>query len=845
MDYYSLSLAGEGVVEECLGALRVICNPQSKNPPHITVRTVEHPHTSGLAFEYTERVNIKHISIVGPDMFPEPFEQSPAEGVPRPPYTVVLRCESEELEAREYKADYPYSYLHITIYEGADYGFARDLLGLLGKYGWNLRLSFTNKGLQRQTVGGKKPVSRDYNARVDDLLKTRLGIGSRSDLVSTGLTNKDRLALVERVLDVLDAYGAKHVRRSESGYSASSRAELRRKIVSESETVGLCFFDSQKREWVHGRPEEPFYAIGNEKAFLTPPEYAEEMARSALEAVGRDFREIDFGDSSVGTGVLFSALDLLVRDRDSYTLRSAMGIDINLNMAVEARYRLEKRSLVAYWGDALSPNADLPQRNLMLVNPPYAKASQIHSRAYKAELHDLAERQTGISLHRDAGLYAYHLLIMDKWLVDGGVAVWLLPISFLYTRYGRGVRQYLTQNVRLVRIHLYDPETVQFDKAKVSVALVVFKKARAGGADGAEGDKGTGRSEGAEGSEGTGRDNGTGRAGVRVTWGESAARPEHSEEIYAAALGSDSWGWLLNRLPLRGGGTTERGVRNGGATEHGAREGGTTEHGAESRLTFQDLFDIKRGIATGANSFFTMTPDEAREIGIPEEATKPLLPKSRYLTSPVIEADEAGRPVGIPWRVLVDCDMDEETIRRLYPGFYEYLQTAKQSRDGGTPVVERALVRRRHPWYKQERRDPPMFLLTYMGRRSRADAPYVAPRDERRDSQPQFNEGASRDESRDAPLRFIWNRSRAVALNTYILLYPRPWLRDLMWGDPRLTGKVWDALNRTAESVVAASARLYAGGLSKIEPGELKVLHLVGLPPEVEGACDHPGTFLG
>ncbi len=44
------------------------------------------------------------------------------------PYTVYIRFESEELEALNYKPDFPMSFMHLTLYDGNDNIFAKSLL---------------------------------------------------------------------------------------------------------------------------------------------------------------------------------------------------------------------------------------------------------------------------------------------------------------------------------------------------------------------------------------------------------------------------------------------------------------------------------------------------------------------------------------------------------------------------------------------------------------------------------------------------------------------------------------------------------------------------------------------
>ncbi|KKS75145.1 MAG: hypothetical protein UV49_C0035G0009, partial [candidate division WWE3 bacterium GW2011_GWA2_42_9] len=42
-----------------------------------------------------------------------------------------------------------------------------------------------------------------------------------------------------------------------------------------------------------------------------------------------------------------------------------------------------------------------------------------------------------------------------------------------------------------------------------------------------------------------------------------------------------------------------------------------------------DLFTIKRGIATGANGFFLLTPEQIGAWGLPEKFLRPVLPRQQ------------------------------------------------------------------------------------------------------------------------------------------------------------------------------------------------------------------------
>ncbi len=80
------------------------------------------------------------------------------------------------------------------------------------------------------------------------------------------------------------------------------------------------------------------------------------------------------------------------------------------------------------------------------------------------------------------------------------------------------------------------------------------------------------------------------------------------------------------------------------------------------------------------------------------------------------------------------------------------------------------------------------------------------------------------------PLRFIWNKSQAIATNTYLLLYPRPPLAEILSRRPAAGRDLFSVLQEAAANGVSEHARVHAGGLLKIEPRELLNVRLA-IPP--------------
>jgi len=215
----------------------------------------------------------------------------------------------------------------------------------------------------------------------------------------------------------------------------------------------------------------------------------------------------------------------------------------------------------------------------------------------------------------------------------------------------------------------------------------------------------------------------------------------------------------------------------------------TGERTSNNRIKLSDLFEIKRGLATGANKFFILTPEQIANYQLPVEFFTPILPSPRYLTEEIVEADHLGNPVLSQQLFLLTCNLSEIEVQIKYPSLWHYLQTGVEA-----GIANRYLCRHRSPWYAQEERPAAPLLCTYMGRQS------------------------SRNNS---PFRFILNRSRATAPNVYLMLYPKPILCRSLDNQPERIESIWQALGKIHPAALMNEGRLYGGGLHKIEPGEL------------------------
>ena len=463
--------------------------------------------------------------------------------------------------------------------------------------------------------------------------------------------------------------------------------------------------------------------------FSTPFSLAKEMASYALSLLKS--KDIAFLEPCIGSGVFYSAL-LDAIDKDVSVC--AAGIEIDKDYYACARKLWQDTGIELINGDFTRM---VPEHScsLVLTNPPYVRHHCL-SKDDKARLQNCVKKETGLALSGLAGLYCHFILLAHKWLAKGAVCGWLVPAEFMDVNYGSTLKSYLLNSVRLLRIHRYTPEASMFSDALVSSCVVWFK-------------------------------NETDESDYEVEFslGGTHDAPQDARMVKKTALCEErKW----TRFP-------ERSIR----CEAGSPGTPGTALG--------DFFEIKRGIATGDNSFFIMSRDKVKELGIDMSLVKPVLPSPRHLKTDFVGSDSCGLPQIEQQYFLLDCTLTEHELEERYPSAWSYLQS------GIGKTSNKYLCRSRRKWYLQEHREAACFLCSYMGR----------------------SKGGS------LPVRFILNLSKAVATNSYLMLYPRENLRKAISANPGALYKIWNALKGINGCDLEAEGRVYGGGLKKIEPREL------------------------
>ncbi|TBO44499.1 Eco57I restriction-modification methylase domain-containing protein [Pedobacter kyonggii] len=462
--------------------------------------------------------------------------------------------------------------------------------------------------------------------------------------------------------------------------------------------------------------------------FSTPIELANEILRYGISISPTD--NINFLDPALGTGVFFSAL---LQNINGKVIDEALGFEIDPFYAVPAINIWGKKNLDIIISDFTNAKPD-PRFNLIICNPPYVRQQHITSQE-KTKLKSLSLARTGIDVSGLAGLYCHFLLLANDWMDTSAVAGWLIPSEFMDVNYGSAIKTYLLKNVTLLHIHRFDPKESQFSDALVSSAVVWFK------------------------NEVPRNDH-----KVKFSFGGILSKPNVIRDITLNEL-RDEPKW--SRFP-----------------NLNARPKATN-----TTLTLGDYFIVKRGLATGCNSFFIVPENVMIDKKLPYDVFRPILPGPRSIKQSVIESDLNGLPLDVERLFLLDTPISENQIELLHPTLFSYIKEGKAKN-----VHKGYICSHRSPWYMQEKREPAPILCTYMGRSTGKD---------------------------QLPFRFILNKSNATMTNAYLAMYPTKRLSSLLVNHPNLMMIICSRLNKISKENMTDEGRVYGGGLHKLEPKEL------------------------
>lgn len=445
---------------------------------------------------------------------------------------------------------------------------------------------------------------------------------------------------------------------------------------------------------------------------FTPPAVADWMAAWACEHSPRRILE-----PSVGEGVFLKSIAAQASKRLEWHPRIfAHEIDERLR----GRLREAPRELaLSLSGMDFILSNDRRRYDACLANPPYVRH---HTLKYDAQTYRRFDEQVGERISRMTNLYGLFLLrIWERLGADGRAAV-IMPSEWLNADFGRPLKRFLLRENAIDAVVLFADDALVFDDALTTAAILLLRRDRSVG-------------------------DAVRTAIVRDSASLSTLRFDDMRRADAAAL--DPVKKWTNTLADVSGAIRED----------------------ETSSTLGDIASCMRGIATGANDYFTLTESERLDAGIDIRDVTPCITKANHATT-TFGADQfeqlrqEGRKC---WLLDPETPLAESVVAYLERG-----------RTMG--IDARYLPSHRPVWYRPEKRKA---------------APIWAP---------VFVRGR---------FRFIRNDAGALNLTAFHGVYPRR--NDAGAIDMLLQYLLSDA----AQRAIGAQSRLYGGGLRKLEPRDV------------------------
>lgn len=455
--------------------------------------------------------------------------------------------------------------------------------------------------------------------------------------------------------------------------------------------------------------------------FWTPDWVAEAMIAYVVQDTGVVF------DPGVGRGAFYTALKKVSPHKKFF------GTDIDSGIITEARAEgiFDDTAEIEIRDFILNPPPKLFKA--IVANPPYIRHHRL-SPELKNKFREISLRTMCDTLDGRAGLHIYFLIQALNLLDKGGRLAFIMPADTCEGVFSKKLWNWIAKKFCIDGVVTFDHKATPFPGVDTNAVIFLIRNAK---------------------------------PQKKMMW-VKCLEPQSTELIT----------FLKNNLV--GGEFTELAVHERNLSEALAVGlSRTPQKNHHFEFTLSDFARVMRGIATGANEFFFLTKEKAKELGITDRFFIPAIGRTRdaegsYITPKTIaELEKKRRPTllfflnGIAWE-----DMPETVRNYIFEG-----------EKMGLPKL--ALISTRQPWYKMEMREAPAFLFAYLGRRN---------------------------------ARFIRNEADVVPLTSFLCIYPRS-------NDKEYVEKLWKILQHPDTiSNLKLVGKSYGSGAIKVEPRSLEKL---------------------
>ncbi|MFQ5500783.1 MAG: class I SAM-dependent DNA methyltransferase [Phycisphaerae bacterium] len=462
---------------------------------------------------------------------------------------------------------------------------------------------------------------------------------------------------------------------------------------------------------------------------FTPRPVADWMVRWAC--AGRPHRILD---PALGGSVFVDAMEAFYDGRNGPDTQMVDVFEIDADLLSD--FQMSVRSIKVHCRHADFITATIRgDYDAIVANPPYVRH---HEMDYPDSVLRRYDRLCTRRLSRMTNLYALFLVRIWNLLAPGGRAAVITPAEWLNADFGRTVKSYLIEENAIEAILHFDHSAQVFDDALTTAAITLLRR---------------------------GRGSRTAVTLARVSDVESLRGMDLKQGIRIARQDLDpaqKWTPLFSETLAASG----RLRRKNGPTL------GTIAH-------------CNRGIATGANGFFTLNESDRRRHGLDLRDLSPCITKAKQVSGDKLTTAGMRRLVASDQRVYL-----LNPRPRLTTAVKRYL--AEGERLG---IHKRYLPSHRSVWYRPEQRLPAPIWVSVFAR---------------------------------GMFRFVRNTAGVLNLTAYHGI-------TLLDPNPRRVRTLFEYLcGPEARNALRQHTRIYADGLLKVEPRDVLALLI---PTELVRIC--------
>jgi adenine-specific DNA-methyltransferase len=458
-------------------------------------------------------------------------------------------------------------------------------------------------------------------------------------------------------------------------------------------------------------------------------------------------------DPSFGGGVFLRAAGKRLRQLGGHAGQQIFGVEFDAAVHAEMLAHLQREFAVAPHNLKRSDffevgPGSLPAVDVVVGNPPFIRYQRFSGDVRTRALARAAEQ--GLRLSELTSSWLPFLIYSIRFLKQGGRLAMVIPFEIGHASYARQVLQYLTEH--------FDTTTFLTFRRKLFADLnedTLLLLA-------------SGRRE--QGGHGRFFIRDLEHAGALATVSASAAgRIKGARQLDSARIAAGEERLIESLIP----GKARRLYQELRDHNHTARLG--------------ELADVGIGYVTGANHFFHLDPDTARDLDIPERFLRPCVRRGRAFTGlRLTDAD---------WQQMSTAGQAGYLLELPARGDLP-MPVKKYLASGQAAGVHRTFkCRTRTPWYRVPHVHRPDAFLTYM--------------------------------SGDWP-RLVANDAGVVAPNTLHILRTQP--------EAKISGRQIAALWRTSLTQLSVEIEGHAlgGGMLKLEPSEAERVLVPSLPANTD-----------